>query len=132
MARSELERCMPGPEPTGHTKEDRFWCWLRRRPEFCDTEALAELFIQNRHCFEEQDNEESPRSDRIKVGIAHLYPDPAGFVGIEEDAWRVLKAFQMSGCSKEVKALVLDVAEALELGRAYRTRPWRDESPLDV
>ena len=104
-------------------EEKETWYRLSRRPEFENTESLARLLSEKSHLFENETEEGTTvRKAMVIIGITHYYHIGGGFLGTEEKAWRVFKAFQLSACSEEVKRLTFEVATTVHLGRAYRCR----------
>lgn len=131
MTREELEPYMlplhPDPpsaeEHSRFSKEMEVWNWMRKQPEFESAESLAYWFSEEPYLFEEETEEGTTADEEIVIlGITQFYHERVGFVGHEEEAWRVFRAFQMSECIKEVRLLVLKVAATLHLGAAYRSR----------
>lgn len=99
------------------------WNWMRKHPEFEGAESLAYWFSQEPYLFEEETEEGTTADEEMVIlGITQFYHERVGFVGHEEEAWRVFRAFQMSETSDEVRLLVLKVAATLHLGAAYRSR----------
>ena len=99
------------------------WHWMRKQPEFEDADSLAYWFSEEPYLFKEETQEGTiADKEMVTLGITQFYHERVGFVGHEEEAWRVFRAFQMSECIQEVRLLVLKVAATLHLGAAYRSR----------
>lgn len=104
------------------TEEKESWYRINKLPEFGDAESLAEWLTENSHLFEkETDQGITVHEDMVALGITQFYHRQAGFLGTAEKAWRVFRAFQMSGSSQELRLLVLEVAATLHLGEAHRS-----------
>lgn len=130
MTREELEPYvlpvhLDPPSARQHarfSKAMEAWNWMRKQPEFEAAESLAYWFSEEPYLFEEETQEgTSADEDMVILGIIQFYHKRVGFVGHEDEAWRVFRAFQTSECSDEVRLLVLKVAATLHLGAAYRS-----------
>jgi hypothetical protein len=127
MTHQSLEPYMAGPYRSrfpGIVFRDQKECWHRigKLPAFESAESLAKWFTENADLFEHVTDEGTAvHEDMVTLGITQFYHKQAGFLGTAEKAWRVFRAFQMSGCSQELRLLVLEVAATLHLGEAYRS-----------